>query len=466
MQSEPIHASLTLATKQVMAGNAHRRETFGLRSRRAALLALERAILRHRGDIRAALAADLGRDPAETDLVDILPVLAEIRHARRHLWRWMVGRPVWPSRAVLGTWASVRPEPKGTVLILAPWNFPLMLCLSPLASALASGNGAVIKPSEYTPRTADVIRRIVDTALPADLVQVVEGGAEVAQTLLAQPFDHIFFTGSPPVGRSVMQAAAQNLTPVTLELGGKSPVIVDETADLVQAARWIAWGKLVNGGQVCVGPDHVFVHQSRLDAFRAALTDAFAALRSGAAKGARIAHARHYARLMALVSDAAENGGKVTALGADDPETLHIAPRLIEGQTETMQIATEEIFGPLLPILPFDELGQVITQINAGPKPLALYVFSKDRKTVSRVRGQTSSGSVGVNLTLVPFVHGNLPFGGIGQSGMGATHGRAGFMAFSHLKPVVRRGLSPLPMVFPPYTRGVRRLIGWMIRLF
>lgn len=455
----PDFAALHFAA--LAAGRDSRRQSFGLRERRAALSALERVLRANRAAIGAALRADLGRPEAETDLVELLPILSEIGHARSRLHRWMRPRRAAPTLAMLGTFARVMPEAKGVVLILAPWNFPLMLCLAPLVSALAAGNAAVVKPSEMTPATGELLARLVAEALPADLVRVALGGVEVAQALLEQPFDHIFFTGSPAVGRKVMLAAARHLTPVTLELGGKSPVIVGPDADLAQAARWIIWGKVMNAGQVCVGPDHVFVHASRMADLRAALVAEFA--RQGG-DIPRIANPRHHARLVALAQDAADKGATVTALGAGDPAGLRLAVTLIEGQGPEMAVATEEIFGPLLPLIPYDDPMQVVAQINAAPKPLALYVFARDRGLVDLVTSRTSSGSVGVNLTVMTFSHGNLPFGGVGNSGMGAAHGQAGFETFSHLKPVLRNWASPLPLVFPPYGARVRRLIGAMVR--
>lgn len=458
---QPARPDVSAAFATLAAGVVPRRQTFGLAERRAALTALERVLRANRAAIQSALRDDLGRDPAETDLVELLPILTEIGHTRRALRRWMRPRRVWPTLPTLGTSARVVPEAKGVVLILAPWNFPLMLCLAPLVSALAAGNAAVLKPSEMTPATADLLARLVAEALPPDLVQVVTGGMEAAQALLDLPFDHVFFTGSPTVGRKVMAAAARHLTPVTLELGGKSPVIVGPDADLAQAARWIVWGKLLNAGQVCVGPDHVFVHRDRMADLRAALLAEFA--RQGS-EVPRLANPRHHDRLRALLDDATAKGARVTATGPDDPATLRLAPRLIEGQGPDMALAEEEIFGPLLPLIPYSDPAEVVDRINAAPKPLALYVFARDRGLVDQVTSGTSSGSVGVNLTVMAFSHGNLPFGGIGNSGMGVAHGRAGFETFSHLKPVLLNRGTLVPLVFPPYGPRVRRMIDAMVR--
>lgn len=453
---------LTAVFAALAAQTDQRRRHFGLAERRAALAALDHALRTHRADIAAALAADLGRSAAETDLVELLPVLAEIAHARRHLRRWMRPRRAAATLSTLGTTARLHPQAKGVVLILAPWNFPLMLSLSPLVSALAAGNAAIIKPSEYTPATAALVARIVQEALPADLARVLQGDADLAAALSDLPFDHIFFTGSSAVGRSVMQAAARHLTPVTLELGGKSPVIVGPDADIAQAARWIAWGKLLNAGQACVGPDHVFVHRSRLQDLRAALTAGLTAMQDGTAP--RLANARQHARLLALADDAAAKGARVTPVGTDDAAALRLAPRLIEGQRPDMAIAETEIFGPLLPLIPFDDPSEAVAAINAGAKPLALYIFARDAALVDRICRDTASGSVGVNLTMMTFAHPNLPFGGVGASGMGAAHGQAGFDTFTHWKPVLTRRFTPVPLLFPPYGARVRRLIDALVR--
>lgn len=460
MAQTPPDLSPLLAT--LAAGTADRRLRFGLAERRAALAALERVLRARRADIAAVLEADLGRPAAETDLVELLPLLSAIGHARGSLRRWMRPRRAAPTLTTLGTTARLHPQAKGVVLILAPWNFPLMLCISPLISALAAGNAAVIKPSEMTPATAALVAGIVAEALPPDLVRVVQGGPEVAQALLDLPFDHIFFTGSTTVGRKVMAGAARHLTPVTLELGGKSPVIVAQDADIAQAARWIAWGKLLNAGQACVAPDHVLVHDSRLAELRAALLRELHAMQGGDAP--RILNARHHARLLSLVADATAKGATVTALGQDDAAALRLAPRLIEGQSADMDLAGEEVFGPLLPLIPFSDLSGPIAAITAAPKPLALYLFARDAATIRRVRDETSAGSLGVNLTMMAFAHPNLPFGGIGPSGMGAAHGRTGFDSFTHWKPVLRQRFSLLPVIFPPYGERVRRLIGALVR--
>ena len=455
------------AFDRLNSGTPERRTSFDLAERRAALARLATAVRAHRGEIAAAVAADMGKPEVEADLTEVLPVLSEISHAKRNLRRWMRARRAWPTLTMLGTSAALYPEAKGVVLVIAPWNFPFMLALGPVVSAIAAGNAVVVKPSEMTPATSALIARLLPAVLPG-LAEVVEGGAEVSTALLDLPFDHIFFTGSPAVGKVVMAAAARHLTPVTLELGGKSPVVVGKDADIARAAKWIVWGKGLNAGQICVAPDHVFVHQSIAPAFTAALKAAFATA-YGPDAGAspdltRIVNDRHFARLSGLLSDAKAKGAKVEPLGTDRPETRTMAPRLLSGLTPDMAISTEEIFGPLLPLIPYRDLSDPIATINAGPKPLTIYAFG-GAALADRLRRETSSGSLGVNLTILPFSHPNLPFGGIGNSGMGSGHGRAGFDSFSHIKPVLKNRFTLLPMLFPPYTGRVKRLKDWVLRL-
>ncbi len=459
--------TLRPAFDRLQAGTPARRQSFTLAERRAALARLASAVKAHRAEIAAAVGADMGKPPVEADLVEVMPVLSEISHARRHLRAWMRPRRVWPTLTMLGTSAALHPEAKGVALVIAPWNFPFLLAVAPVVSALAAGNAAMVKPSELTPATATLLARLLPAALPG-LVEVATGGPEVAQALLDLPFDHIFFTGSPAVGKIVMAAAARHLTPVTLELGGKSPVVVGPDADLARAAQWVAWGKGLNAGQICVAPDHVFVHDSIAPAFRAALKAAFAkAYGRDAGASPDLTHIvsdRHFARLSGLLADASAKGAEIEALGTDRPETRILAPRLVSGLTPDMAISSEEIFGPLLPLIPYRDLSGPIAAINAGPKPLTIYAFG-GAALADRLRAETSSGSLGVNLTILPFTHLNLPFGGVGNSGMGAGHGKAGFDTFSHLKPVLKNRFTLMPLLFPPYTGRVKRLKDWVLRL-
>ena len=450
------------------AQTATRRLTFGLRARLDALDRLRRTILARQADIIGALDADFGKPEVEVRLTEILPVLQEISHTRRHLRRWMRPRRAAPTLLMAGASARIVPQARGTALIIAPWNFPFQLALGPLVSALAAGCSAILKPSELTPATSALIAQIVAECFAPDLVAVVTGGVEEATALLALPFDHIFFTGSPAVGRIVMAAAAKTLASVTLELGGKSPVVVGEDADIGRAATWIAWGRFMNAGQTCVAPDHVFVHASRALALEAALCERIAAMYgpdpASSSSLARIVDARNLDRLTGLTDAATQAGARIAAGGGVQAAHRRIAPTVLTGTTPDMAISREEIFGPVLPLIPYDDLSDVLARINAAPHPLALYLFG-GTDLAEQVTRATISGSVGVNLTVMPFIHANLPFGGVGMSGMGAAHGFAGFAAFSHMRPVLRNRFLPMALLFPPYTGRVRKLAAWVQRL-
>ena len=450
------------------AQTANRRQSFDRTARLAALDRLRRSIIARQPQIIAALDADFGKPEVEVRLTEILPVLQEISHTRRHLRRWMRPRRVAPTLLMAGSSARIVPQARGTALIIAPWNFPFQLALGPLVSALAAGCSVILKPSELTPATTEIIARIVAECFAPDLVAVVTGGVEEATALLALPFDHIFFTGSPAVGKIVMAAAAKTLASVTLELGGKSPVVVGADADIARAARWIAWGRFMNAGQTCVAPDHVFVHASVAPALAAALCDRIAAMYGADPAAspalARIVDVRNMERVTGLVESATEAGAETVAGGAVQAGDRRIAPTVLTGTTADMAISREEIFGPVLPLIPYDDLSQVLDRINAAPHPLALYVFG-GADLADRVTRATISGSVGINLTVLPFIHANLPFGGVGMSGMGAAHGYAGFAAFSHMRPVLRNRFLPMALLFPPYTGRVRRLARLVQRL-
>ena len=448
------------------AGNDARRLSFGLTERRDALDRLAEAVRRNEAACIAALKSDLGRPEAETILSEVLPVLQEIAHARKHLRRWMHPRRVWPTLASFGASGRIERQPRGTCLIIAPWNFPFQLALGPLVSCLAAGNAAILKPSEMAPATSALIARIVAETFPPDLVAVVEGDKDASTELLALPFDHIFFTGSPAVGRIVMAAAAKTLASVTLELGGKSPVIVGPDADLKRAADWITFGKFLNAGQTCIAPDHLFVHASVRDAFLAELRARIArAYGSGEASPhlARIVTPAHATRLSALVADAVAKGAVPLLPG--QPRGQSMPPQLVEGTTPGMRLSQEEIFGPILPVLTYTDLDTVLARINGADKPLALYIFDRDAARIDRITRATTSGGVGVNLTLAQFSHPNLPFGGVNTSGIGAAHGEHGFRAFSHERAVLRNRFLLMPLLFPPYTPRVMRLIHLIKRV-
>ena len=440
--------------------------------RRAKLRKLLAAILERSEAILDACRKDLAKHPTETNLTELLPLVGEIKHTMSHLKRWMRPHPVGATLATLGTHSRVMYQPKGRCLIISPWNYPLSLALGPLVSAVGAGNTAILKPSEFTPHTNRVVRDIIGAVFPQDEVAMVEGAADVATDLLARPFDHIFFTGSPAVGRKVMAAAAVNLASVTLELGGKSPVVVDASADLRAAAENIIWGKMVNAGQTCIAPDYVYVHRDVADRFvdlcrntiaqRYGATDA---LVRGSPDFPRMIHRRHAERVAALIDDAVKSGGQLACGGTADAESRYVAPTLLRNVPANAQILREEIFGPVLPILTYDSIDSVIAGINAAPKPLALYTWTKDSRTVDALEARTSSGSLCVNLCLQQFAQHNLPFGGVNNSGLGNAHGFFGFKAFSHERAVMAAGpLSALKLLFPPYNDRKRRLSELLIK--
>ena len=432
---------------------------------------LREAIKANRQELAAALAQDLGKSRAEAEITEIHPLLDELRFAHRHLRTWMTPQRVKGAIDLGGGRSEIVPGARGVTLILSPWNYPLNLSLAPLVGALAAGNTAVLKPSEKAPATARALGKLLAATFPPSLVAVVEGQADVAQALLELPFDHIFFTGSPATGRKVMAAAARTLASVTLELGGKSPTIVDASADLGLAAGRIAWGKFLNSGQTCVAPDYVLVHESVADAFEALLPPAIRALygegawqRVGPDYG-RMIDASAVVRLRGLTEASVAAGARVVCGGEFDEELRFISPTVLSGVQPGMPIMGEEIFGPVLPILRYRHLGEALELIRSYENPLALYLFSRDPATEAQVRRGTSSGSLVVNGTVIQFVHPYLPFGGVGHSGQGSYHGEQSFRAFSHLRAITREpAFSPVQALYPPYGRVLPRLTAWALR--
>jgi aldehyde dehydrogenase (NAD+) len=441
------------------------------------LVRLRDALLARREAWYAAFEADLRKPPLEVDLTELLPVVDEARHAISHLARWMRPRRVSATLTTLGTRARILHQPRGRCLIIGPWNYPVNTLLGPLVSAIAAGNTVILKPSEFTPHVNAVVAELVAEVFDPAEVALVQGGVATAQQLLAMPFDHVFFTGSPAVGKLVMAAAAQHLTSVTLELGGKSPTIVDETADLERAAERVLWGKFTNAGQTCVAPDYVVVHRSVRDRFVQHCRDVIAA-RYGATDAAiaaspdlaRMITTRHAERIGALIDDAMACGAVRLVGGGYDAAARYVAPTLLGDVPPQARIGGEEIFGPVLPVETYDSLDEVIHRINAAPKPLALYVFSQNKRTVARVIERTSSGGVCVNHCVQQYAHAGLPFGGVNHSGIGNSHGEFGFRAFSHERAFLAAGpVMALSLFYPPYTkwkaklsRKLVQLIGWI----
>ncbi|UCE85914.1 MAG: aldehyde dehydrogenase family protein [Deltaproteobacteria bacterium] len=413
-----------------------------------------RALLVENGDaLVETLREDLGKPVLEAWAADIVGVAAEIKGFRKKLRRWMRPERVATPLEQRPARARIVREPLGVVLIIAPWNYPLQLLFTPMVAAIGAGNGAVLKPSEVTAHTSALLAKLVPEYLDPDCIALVEGGVAETTALLAERFDHIFYTGNGSVGRIVMEAAARHLTPVTLELGGKSPCIVDRDVDVAVAARRIAWGKFLNAGQTCIAPDYVLVHREREAELVETLKQTLDAWYGEAPREnpdfGRIVNDRHHQRLAALLKD-----GEVVVGGECDASDRYVAPTLLRNVRFDSALMREEIFGPILPILTVRDVDEAIDVVNRGPKPLALYVFSRDPGVEDAVVSRTSSGGVCVNATLWHLANPNLPFGGVGASGMGAYHGRHGFETFSHRKPVVRRSTRFDPrFAYPPYSR-------------
>ena len=416
-----------------------------------------RALLDDHGEaIVEALRADLRKPEFEAWAADVGSVRSEAKRARKNLERWARPRRVG-GMPVLGR-SFVQPEPLGVVLVIAPWNYPVQLLFSPLVGALAAGNAALLKPSEVTPHTSAVLARHVPDYLDPEAVALVEGGVDETTALLAERFDHIFYTGNGAVGRIVMEAAARNLTPVTLELGGKSPCIVDDDVDVAIAARRIAWGKFLNAGQTCIAPDYVLVHEHReeelVDALARTIREFYGDDPKASPDLARIVNTRHQRRVARLLKD-----GDVVVGGQTDEAESYVAPTLLRNVSPDSDVMGEEIFGPVLPILKVPDVSEAIRFVNAREKPLALYLFSNDERVQQEVLERTSSGGVCVNGTLLQLANPRLPFGGVGPSGMGVYHGRHSFDTFSHHKAVLRRKLKRDPkLAYPPYGKLKTRL--------
>ncbi len=438
------------------------RGTPTLEARLAWLDALERMLLRRKDDFARTISEDFGnRSRVETMVAEVVVTVEGIRHTRARLKEWMAPRRAEVSWLFQPGRAEVIPQPLGVVGIIAPWNYPLQLAFAPLADALAAGNAAMIKPSELTPATSELIRQAVADTFDPDLVSVVVGGSDTGQAFSQLAFDHLIFTGSTAVGRHVMRAAAENLVPVTLELGGKSPTIVSRDSALATAATRVMSGKLFNAGQTCIAPDYVLVPAERRDEFVAAAQKAAAELYPTLGSNGdytSIVNDRHYARLASYLDDARAKGAKVIEVNPAretlDRASRRMAPALVLDATDDMTVMQEEIFGPILPVRTYTSIDEAIAYVNDHPRPLALYYFGNDRAETARVLHETVSGGVTVNDVLLHIAQHDMPFGGVGPSGMGAYHGRAGFEALSKLKPVFHQAaVNGTGLLRPPFGR-------------
>lgn len=448
--------------------------------RRERLLRMRKLIDEHQAALSAAMQADFGmRSPRLSEVADFFVLRALLSHTLSHLARWMKPQKVHTPLHLRPARAFIQRQPLGVVGVIAPWNYPVQLALAPAITALAAGNRVLLKPSELTPHTSAKLAEVVGQFFAPEEFAVVQGDAATAALVASLPFDHLVFTGSTAVGRKVAQVAAANLTPTTLELGGKSPCIIDAGANMQDAALKIAHGKLLNAGQTCIAPDYLLLPKGSEAAFTAAYRAAVAQLfpqLEGNPDYAAIITARHLARLRTLLTQAQTQGAQVLTLQPEgsapvqqnslgEGASRQMLPTLVYGATSAMQLMQEEIFGPILPVVTYERLDDAITHINAGPRPLALYWFGSDRSARDMVLARTVSGGVSVNDTLMHIAHDNLPFGGVGDSGIGAYHGEIGFLRLTHQKAVLLQ--SPLSMgwlFYPPYGARFDRVMALLRR--
>ncbi|MEH2180060.1 aldehyde dehydrogenase [Nostoc sp.] len=414
------------------------------------LKTLKQAIIEHKQSIVEALQADLHKPEVETYLTEI-SVIKDIDYAIKHLQNWTKPQKAAVSWDLFSYSAKIYPEPLGVVLIIGPWNYPFNLIISPLIGALAAGNCAIIKPSEIASHTSDIIAKIIAKHFDPAYIAVIEGGVEASQKLLAEKFDHIFFTGGTAVGKIIMAAAAKYLTPVTLELGGKSPCIVDTDINLEHTVRRITWGKFINAGQTCIAPDYLLVNKTikkdLIDGLEKSLKEFYGENPVNSPDYARIISQKHFDRLVSFLKD-----GEVIVGGENQPSERYIAPTLIDNVSLEDSVMQEEIFGPILPIIEYTDIAEAIALINSRPKPLALYLFSQDKNLQKRVLQETSSGGVCINDTVMQVGVSSLPFGGVGDSGIGNYHGKASFDTFSHNKSVLQNSFwLDLKWRYAPY---------------
>jgi aldehyde dehydrogenase (NAD+) len=432
-------------------------------------------IKKNKSEIHQALYSDFKKPIPETDLSEIYPVVSEINHTLKHLKSWMGSKSVSTPLAMIGTKSRILFEPKGSSLIISPWNYPFNLSVAPMISALAAGCTVFLKPSEMTPNTSSLLQKMIEELFDPSEVAVAQGKADVAQALLRLPFDHIFFTGSPSVGKKVMKAAAENLTSITLELGGKSPAIVDQNSDLKDAAGKLVSGKFINCGQTCIAPDYILVHREAysqlLMELKLAIQKMYDPNYTGIDKSpdfARLVNQAHFLRIEGFLSDAIRKGATLEFGGKTDLANCYFEPTLLTNVTDEMEVMQEEIFGPLLPIITYENLDQAIEYINGKPKPLALYYFGNDTDLINKVLKETSSGNAVINDCVLHFLHSELPFGGVNNSGMGKAHGHFGFLAFSNEKGILKQrvGMNNGSLLKPPYGPQAKGIISSLIKWF
>ena len=431
---------------------------------------LKKNIFLYRDEIKKALFKDFKKSSSDVDLTEIFPVISEIKHNIRHLNKWMKDEIVPTPLTLLGSKSYIKHEPKGIILIMTPWNFPINLTFISIINAISAGNSIIIKPSEISEKTSIIIKKIVANTFDKNEIKVILGGPKTAQKLLKLKFNHILFIGSPSIGKIVMQEAAKNLASVTLELGGKSPTIIDEKCNINKAAKRIAWSKFLNNGQVCIAPDYLFVHNKIKEKFIKQLILSIKDLYSNdpikSDDYCRIVNKKHFNRLINLLEDAKQLGSNIIYGGNINEKENFIEPTLLDNISKKSKMYKEEIFGPLLPIFDFNKIEEVIEFINKNEKPLALYIFSKNNNNIKAIINNTSSGGVCINHSTLHYSNNNLPFGGINNSGTGRCHGIYGFHELSNKKSILKQVLtsSPTDFLFPPYNNFKNKLIEFTIK--
>ena len=431
---------------------------------------LEKAIWKYRDEIKKALYADHKKTDFEADMIDILPALRELRYAKKHLFEWTAEQRVSTPLMLLGSSSRIRYESKGVVLIISPWNFPINLTFVPLVSAIAAGNCVMVKPSEHVPNTSKVIAKIIRECFDPTEVAVIEGGVEESKALLKLPFHHIFFTGSSDVGKIVMKQAAEHLTSITLELGGKSPTIVDKTANLEESARRLLFVKYLVNGQICIAPDYALVHESVAKAFGEALqkvTRAFLGDKPEQSENySRIVNSKQHERMQALLADAEANGETVLIGGTTDESDNYVAPTVVITKNTSSRLMREEVFGPILPLRTFSKDSEIIDFINETERPLALYIYSKNKKQIKTIIKNTRSGATVVNASGIHHYNEKLPFGGINHSGIGKSHGYWGFQEFSNPRALLKTNFvfNNVSLLMPPYGKVKKFILEFAVR--
>ncbi|MEY8849776.1 aldehyde dehydrogenase family protein [Psychroserpens sp. XS_ASV72] len=436
------------------------------------LKALQVAIQKtYRKELQEALHKDFKKPAIETDLTEIYLVIKEIKHTISNLKGWLKKQYVDTPLTLLGTSSYIIHEPKGVCLIISPWNYPVNLTFGPLVSAIAGGNTVIIKPSEMTPHTSGVMSKIVKALFPEEEIALLEGDVEVAKELLKLPFNHIFFTGSPTVGKIVMQAAAKHLTSVTLELGGKSPTIIHDSAHLESAIKNIAWGKFINNGQTCIAPDYVLIQDNLkaafIDGLKSKITEYYSESPEHSESYSRIVNEKHFDRLTKAIEDAEQKQATIHFGGHSESDTNYIAPTVVSNLSEDTTLLNDEIFGPILPIKTYSTIDEAIAYINSKEKPLALYIYAKSKKITKHIIDNTRAGSTCINSNAIQYSNHNLPFGGSNNSGIGKSHGFFGFQEFTNARSVLKRHtFTPLYLLFPPYTNFKHKLAELTMKWF